>query len=66
MCTFVHCDIDGFAKMPLRASIFASWYNNVRVIREHIYVITRGCNKIAIMVYYMHHILLTDVYKFIR
>ena len=21
------CNIDGFAKMPLQASIFASWYN---------------------------------------
>ena len=24
------CDIDGLAKMPLRASIFASWYNSRR------------------------------------
>ena len=24
------CAIDGFAKMPLRASIFASWYNCLR------------------------------------
>ena len=22
------CDIDGLAKMPLQASIFASWYKN--------------------------------------
>ena len=26
-CALRSCIIDGFAKMPLRASIFASWYN---------------------------------------
>ena len=36
ICALRSRDIDGFAKMPLQASIFASWYNEIIGIKINV------------------------------